>query len=279
MPSSMTWPASLQPHRVGDTVGFQLAHIACYQPVQVTLRVRAGDAVFDHRCQIVHRTGIADREIFLFEPWCRRPRLYSRPRGRTDPHGLRRGCGHETAWAAAAAGKPGFRSRSSHAAFFSTCRAALRPATPMTPPPGCEPAPHRKRPATGAWYCAACGTGPHHKELVERQLAMVPVPAGDAEQPLDIGGGSATPLQTISLRKPGARTSIVSRIAIEKHLPCRVPAAFWRERCVLYDGRNHVVSRGRQCNIVRRRHHDFDRRCFRTFAIFAWIEGILDIVE
>ena len=37
--------------------------------------------------------------------------------------------------------------------------AALRPARPMTPPPGWVPAPHKYKPSSGVAYCAAPGTG------------------------------------------------------------------------------------------------------------------------
>ena len=41
----------------------------------------------------------------------------------------------------------------------SILRAALRPGAPLTPPPGCAPAPHSQRPSSGSAYCAAPFSG------------------------------------------------------------------------------------------------------------------------
>src|SRR5581483_6348729 len=60
--------------------------------------------------------------------------------------------GVATAHAAASLKRFFFQSR-------RTCFAALCPGAPVTPPPGCAPAPHRYRPLIGLRYCDHPGTG------------------------------------------------------------------------------------------------------------------------
>src|SRR3984893_14549221 len=64
------------------------------------------------------------------------------------------------------------------AASRISCRAALRPGSPITPPPGWQPAPQRNR--RGARH------GADHEELIEREFRVMPVTPGDAELALDV---------------------------------------------------------------------------------------------
>ena len=53
------------PDAVADAIDAQLAEVACHQPVEVATGIGAGNAVLDHRRQVVDRAGIANGEIFL----------------------------------------------------------------------------------------------------------------------------------------------------------------------------------------------------------------------
>ena len=55
------------PHAIGDPVDLELPHITRHQPVEIGRPAASGDAVLDHRSQVIERAGVADREIFLFD--------------------------------------------------------------------------------------------------------------------------------------------------------------------------------------------------------------------
>src|ERR1700681_1295560 len=106
------------PYTVGDTIRLELGDVAGDQAIEVGQRVRTRDAVLHHRCKDI------DRRV-------------ARPRYETV----------ELAQSAGALVKRSLEQRLlevrregfSHGEFeliLSTCCAALRPATPMTPPPG-----------------------------------------------------------------------------------------------------------------------------------------------
>jgi len=134
-------PGIVAPHAVGHTIGLELGDIARDQAVEIAHRVPAGDAVLHHGSQIVEGRGIADREVLLLDrgehidrgvpgPGDEAVDLAQRPRA------LVKGSLEQRL------DKMGSGIVHIHAAS-RTCRAAFRPAVPITPPPGWQPAPQR----------------------------------------------------------------------------------------------------------------------------------------
>ena len=100
----------------------------------------------------------------------------------------------------------------------------MPPALPMTPPPGWQPAPHRYRPSHRRRVLRGARHRPQHQQLVESQLAVVPVTAGDAELAFDVDRQSAARPRRRARRMPGAwRSSTVER-ALEELAARRVRA-------------------------------------------------------
>ncbi len=148
----------ITPHCIGNPAGSDLAHVAREQAIQISLCIRSRNAVLRHRRQIEDCSRVPNREIFhVFAIQCVRTRvtlplvpcvycverLHPRVEWRTQPALLY--------FLLAARTHQVFSRRIS--------RAALRPAAPLTPPPGCAPAPHKYRPSIGIRYCAAPPTG------------------------------------------------------------------------------------------------------------------------
>ena len=155
------------PHAVLDPVDLELRDIPGHQPVEVGRGIRPRDPVLDHRRQVVECRAVPDREVFLLDGGEHVHSRVSRPgdeavdlaqgpgagmKRRLEQRALevRRQIGSgQRLHAGSARASPEAR----------TCRAALRPAIPMTPPPGWQPAPHRYSPGNGVACCAAPGTG------------------------------------------------------------------------------------------------------------------------
>ncbi len=129
------------PYCVSDAAGLDLSHIARHQPVDEVKAVGAGNPVFGHRRYIEHAATVANGEVLElyiikavgtavslpFVPTIEPVELcQSRVERRLEP----------VLW---------HLLNGRHAAFslFRIARAALRPAAPLMPPPGCAPAPHR----------------------------------------------------------------------------------------------------------------------------------------
>ena len=93
-----------------------------------------------------------------------------------------------------------------------TSRAALRPGTPVTPPPGCAPEPARYRPSTGHPVARPAEQRPPQEERVERRLGVERVPAGQPVVGLEVGRASAPGAPSRARPGPGATVSSV-RIA------------------------------------------------------------------
>src|SRR5688572_991502 len=151
------------PDAVADPAGLDPGDVARDQPVEECERVGAGDQVLGHRRQVEHRAGVPDRgilELLVEEGVGGRVVLPAMPlvqrveRGRARVERRLPDRLAEMLLAAhlvldAHAARPGSR----------TAFAALRPAEPITPPPGWQPAPQRNSPPIGIAYCAAPGTG------------------------------------------------------------------------------------------------------------------------
>src|SRR6185436_7735555 len=133
------------------------------EPVEERERVGPRDQVLGHRREVEDRAGVPDRgvlELLVEEgvrgrvvlpavPFVQRIERSNARMERRFPDGL------------AEMLLPAHLVLDAHAArsVARTALAALRPAQPITPPPGWQPAPQRKRPPTGIAYCAAPGTG------------------------------------------------------------------------------------------------------------------------
>ena len=65
-------------------------------------------------------------------------------------------------------------------------RAALWPGAPVTPPPGCVPAPHMYRPAERTAVVAVAEHRARGEQLIETQRAVDDVPADEAEGALEV---------------------------------------------------------------------------------------------
>src|SRR5579871_1352826 len=152
-------PGIVAPDAIGHASGLELAQIAGHESVEVLERLRTADPVLHHRREVVEGGGIADCEIFLLDGREDIDRRVARP-------------GDEALDLAQAPGalvKRGLEERllkmrerrgAAHAAvLLRISRAALRPAVPMTPPPGWQPAPHRYSPGSGVRCWVAPGTG------------------------------------------------------------------------------------------------------------------------
>src|SRR5688572_18900707 len=151
------------PDAVADLTGLDLRDVARDQAVEERERVRAGDQVLGHRRQVEDRAGVPDRrvlELLVEVGVCGRVVLPAVPLVQDVE---RRGARVEGRLPdrLAEVVLAGHVVLDAHAARSEsrTARAALRPAQPIAPPPGWQPAPQRKSPATGIAYCAAPGTG------------------------------------------------------------------------------------------------------------------------
>ena len=71
---------------------------------------------------------------------------------------------------------------------FRTSRAALAPGSPETLPPGWAPAPHRPEPGHRRAVLLIAAGGAQQEHLVQRDLAMMPLAAGEAELGFQIVG-------------------------------------------------------------------------------------------
>ena len=120
--------------------------------------------------------------------------------------------------------------------------------------------------------------GPDEQELVEREFAVVPVPACDMELFLDVGRGQRFAGGDALLdvgRIPGDRC----HDGVEERLPRRIrPAAVQRIRRVLHDRREHMLARGRERLVAETRKRDLEHRLGRTLAVLGRVEGALDVV-
>src|SRR5688572_8076051 len=151
------------PDAVADLAGLDLGDIARDEAVQECERIGTRDQVLGHRREVEDRAGVADRgvlELLVEKGVGGRVILPAVPlvqrveRGNARVEGRFPDRPAEMLLAAHLV-------LDAHAArsVARTAFAALRPAEPITPPPGWQPAPHRKRPPMGMAYCAAPGTG------------------------------------------------------------------------------------------------------------------------
>ena len=144
------------PDRVGNASRTNLRHVARDQSVEVVQRVGSRNAVLGHRRQVEHACRIANRKVFgIGTVKLVRTRIALPLVPLVD--------GVETLEARIKRRlqAPLMYWLMLHAAFsrLRIVRAAFLPAAPLTPPPGCAPAPQRNRPSIGNAYCAAPLTG------------------------------------------------------------------------------------------------------------------------
>ena len=129
------------PDAVRHATRLEPRNVARDEPIQVARGVRSDDAVLHHRRQVVERRRVADREVFLLDGREHVDRRVTGP-GHETVDLAQLACSlHGTACAAAAAGSAAPAAcvasrRSCGGASARICRAQLRPASPITPPPG-----------------------------------------------------------------------------------------------------------------------------------------------
>ena len=140
---------SVTPHGVGNAARLDLFHVPRDESIYVGERVGTRNPVLRHRCQVEDRGRIADREVFRLRAKQRVRRRVALPLmpviDRIERfHSLIERSLETALW----------NFNRSHAAFsrLRMARAALRPAAPLTPPPGWAPAPHKYNPSSGMRY-------------------------------------------------------------------------------------------------------------------------------
>ena len=143
------------PDTIANPAGLELSHVPGHQAIQIGQGVRAGHAVLDHWCKVEDAAGTSAGKVFhVFAKICPGGLVVTPAAPFPELVQLFLTCMKWT-----------WKNRilivialtdvdCSHALLLPdslsiTTPAALRPALPITPPPGWQPALHRYRPSTG----------------------------------------------------------------------------------------------------------------------------------
>ena len=172
------------PDAVADLARLDLRDVARDQPIEERQRIGPCDAVLRHRREVEHRAGVADRRVFERLVEVRIGGGVVLPPVPLVQLIQRREC---------ADGKASGRPLSGNA-LCASCRALraedrlrrVAPGGTHDAATGMAAGAAQVQAVHGHRVLRRAGHRSQHQELIERELAVMPVAAGDAELPLDV---------------------------------------------------------------------------------------------
>ena len=116
------------------------------------------------------------------------------------------------------------------------------------------------------------------EQLIDGDLAVMPVAAGDAKFALEVYGRQQFRVQNLRAQARGVAREHIERRG-EETWAARVPTAREIAGRVLHDCGEHLLARRREARVMQRGHGDLEHRSRRELAILGRIERGLDVAE